>query len=104
MWDLALDGNTSGSGSLGKWPSKLQTSWASLVTQTVKNLPAMQETWVQFLDWEYSPGEGNGSPLQYSCWHSPMDRGAWWRSLVGCSPWGLKESDTTEQLTLSLFA
>ena len=29
-----------------------QYSWASLVTQTVKNLPAMQETWVQYLGWE----------------------------------------------------
>ena len=27
-------------------------AWASLVAQTVKNLPAMQETWVQSLDWE----------------------------------------------------
>ena len=26
--------------------------WASLVAQTVKCLPAMQETWVPFLDWE----------------------------------------------------
>ena len=25
-----------------------------------------------------SPGEGNGTPLQYSCWENPMDRGAWW--------------------------
>ena len=25
-----------------------------------------------------SPGEGNGSPLQYSCLGNPMDRGAWW--------------------------
>ena len=24
-----------------------------------------------------SPGEGNGSPLQYSCLKNPMDRGAW---------------------------
>ena len=24
-----------------------------------------------------SPGEGNGNPLQYSCWENPMDRGAW---------------------------
>ena len=28
-------------------------------------------------------GEGNGTPLQYSCLENPMDRGAW-----GCSPWG----------------
>ena len=33
--------------------------------------------------------EGNGNPLQYSKSHG-------WRSLVGCSPWGLKESDTLE--------
>ena len=26
--------------------------WASLMAQMVKNLPAMQETWVQSLDWE----------------------------------------------------
>ena len=32
--------------------SPLQYSWASLVAQLVKNLPAMQETWVQSLDWE----------------------------------------------------
>ena len=25
-----------------------------------------------------SPGEGNGSPLQYSCLENSMDRGAWW--------------------------
>jgi len=30
----------------------LQYSWASLVAQTVKNPPAMQETWVQSLCWE----------------------------------------------------
>ena len=32
----------------------------------VKNLPAMQETWVQSLGWEDSPGGGHGNPLQYS--------------------------------------
>ena len=39
---------------------------ASLVAQLVKNLPAMQETWVRSLGWEDSPGEGKGNPLQYS--------------------------------------
>ena len=42
-----------------------------------------------------SPGEGNSNPLQYSCLENPMDRE---RSLAGYSPWGRKESDTTEQL------
>ena len=43
------------------------------------------------------PGKGNGNPLQYSCLENPVDRGAWW------APWGRKELDTTERLTLSLF-
>ena len=30
-----------------------------------------------------SPGEGNGSPLQYSCLGNPMDRGAWWAIVHG---------------------
>ena len=47
--------------------------WASLVAQLVKNLPAMQETWVQSLGWEDSPGEGNGCPLQYSGLEYSMD-------------------------------
>ena len=42
----------------------------------VKNLPAMQETQVQSLGGEDSPGEGNGNPLQYSCLEKSMDRGA----------------------------
>ena len=37
----------------------------------------MQETWVQSLGQEESPGERNGNPLQYSCLENPMDRGAW---------------------------
>ena len=40
-----------------------------------------------------SPGEGNGTPLQCSCLENPMDGGA-----CGYSPWGGKESDTTERL------
>ena len=30
-----------------------------------------------------SPGEGNGSPLQYSCLENLMDRGAWWDTVRG---------------------
>ena len=41
------------------------------------------------------PGVGNGNPFQYSCLENPHGQ----RSLVGCSPWGHKESDTTEQLS-----
>ena len=71
------------------------TILASVVAKTVENLPAMQETWVGFPGWEDSPGEENGNPLQYSGLENFMDR--------GYSPWGHKEWDMTEQLTLSLF-
>ena len=49
----------------------------SLVPQTVKNLPAMRETQIQFLGQEDPPGEGHGNPLQYSCLENSMDRRAW---------------------------
>ena len=62
-----------------------------MVAQRVKNLPAMQETWVQYLGCEDSLGEGNGNPLQYSCLENPMDGGAWRATVHG----GHKESDTT---------
>ena len=48
----------------------------TLVAQTVKNLPAMQETWVRSLGWEDSVEKGHGYPLQYSCLENFMDRGA----------------------------
>ena len=56
-------------------------SQGSLVTQTVKNLPAMQEILVRFLGQEDPPGGGHGNLLQYSCLENPMDRGAW-RAIV----------------------
>ena len=45
-------GSIPGSGISRGYP--LQYSWASLVTQMVKDLPAMWETWVQSLGWEDS--------------------------------------------------
>ena len=69
---------------------------ASLVAQTVKNLPATQETWVWFLGQEDSPEKGMTTTLSLlpGKFHGQ-------RSLVGYSPQGCKESDLTEQLTLS---
>ena len=29
------------------------------------------------------PGEGSGTPLQYSCLENPMDGGAWWAAVHG---------------------
>ena len=81
---------------VGRSPGKgiaypFQYSWASLVVQTVKNPPAMWETWfnpwVGKIPWRrarqltpvFLPGEFNGQ-----------------RSLADYSPWGCKESDVTE--------
>ena len=71
--------------------------WASLVAQTIKNLPAMQETQVQSLGWE--------DPLEKEMATTPVllpGKFHGQRSLVGYSPWGCKELDMTERLTLSL--
>ena len=62
----------------------LQYSRASLVTQLVKNLPIMRETWVRPLGWENSPGEGKGYPLQYSGLENSM----------GCTVHGVAKSWT----------
>ena len=61
----------------------LQYSWTYLVAQLVKNLPAMRKTWVLILGQGRSPEEG------------------WPGKFHGLyTPWGRKESDTTEQLAL----
>ena len=54
-------------------------NYASLVAQSIKNLPAGQETRVRSLGQEDPPGEGN--PLHYPCLENPTDRGAWWAAV-----------------------
>ena len=53
---------------------KLRHVWAFLVTQLVKNPPAMWETWVPSPGLGRSPEEGNGYPLQYSGLENSMNR------------------------------
>ena len=50
---------------------------ASLVAQMVKNLPAMWETWIQFLGWEDLLEEGMATHFSILAWRIPMDRGVW---------------------------
>ena len=64
----------------------------SLVSQMVKNLPAMQETWVQYLGWEDPLEKATAYPLQYSGLENSMNRGTWQATVHG----GHKELDTTE--------
>ena len=55
----------------------LQYSWASLVAQMIKNLPAMRETWVQSLGWEDPREEGVATHSSILVWRISMDRGVW---------------------------
>ena len=63
---------------------------------SVKNLPAMQETWIWSLDQE-DPLEKRMATLVFLAGEFLGQR-----SLVGCNPWSHKESDTTKLLTPSL--
>ena len=56
------------------------------VALVVKNLPTSAgaaQAMGLILGSGTSPGEGNGSPLQYSCLENPMDRGTWWAAVHG---------------------
>ena len=68
---------------------------ASLVAQTVKNLPAMQEAWVRSLGWEDPLEEGMATHSNILAWKIHRQS-----SLAGYSPGGRKELDTTEQLSI----
>ena len=49
----------------------LQYSWASLVTQVVKNQPAMQDTWVRSLGWEDPLENGKATHSSILAWRTP---------------------------------
>ena len=66
---------------------------ASLVAQSVKNPPAVWETWIRSLCWEDPLEKGKATHSSILAWRIPWIY----------SPWGCKELDTTEQLSLSLF-
>ena len=66
----------------------------SMVAQTVKSPPAMQETGVPSLGWKDPLEEGMATHSSIVAWRIPMDRGAW-RAIVH----GVTESDTTERLS-----
>ena len=64
--------------------------WASLVAQMVKNLAAMQETWVRSLGQEDPLEEGMATHSSILAWRIP------WTEPGGLQPWGRKQSDMTE--------
>ena len=89
----------------GFWHVKIRgrqgSSGASLVAETVKNLPTVQEIWVcrrlRFSPWiRKIPWRRAWQPTPVSLPGKSFGQ----RNPVGCSQWGHKELDTTEQLTL----
>ena len=68
-----------------------QYCWASLVAQLVKNLPEMQETWVQSLGWE-DPWRKERLPTPVFLPRESHGQ----RNLEGYSPWGRKELNMTK--------
>ena len=82
----------------GKWEQIGTTSMevgASLVAKMVKNLPAMQETWVQSLGWKDTLEKGMATHSCILAWRIPETE-----EPGGLQSMGLQRSDTTEQLTL----
>ena len=71
--------------------------WSFPVGPNVKKYACNAGEWGSIPGSERSTGKGNGYPLQYSCLKNSMDGH---RSLVGYHPWGHKESDMTEQLSI----
>ena len=67
--------------------------WASLVGQTVKNLPAVWETWVQFLGWEDPLEDGLAIHTSNLVWRICMDRGAWRATVHGVAKSWTRLSD-----------
>ena len=63
------------------------------MAQTAKHLPIVWETWVQSLCWEDPLEKEMATYSSILAWKIP-----WTEEPVGYSPWGRKESDTTERL------
>ena len=61
------------------------------MAQMVKNLPTVQETWVQSLGWEDPMEKGMATHSSILAW-----RISWTEGLVSYCPWGHKELDRTE--------
>ena len=78
---------------------------ASLVAQTVKNLPAIAGDLGLVPGLERFPGEGNGNALQYPCLEDSMGKGAWRATVHGItkSQIGLSNQTTTTIFYLILL-
>ena len=93
-WWTAVHGVTKSQTQLSETKHNTRTTLrASLVAQLVKNLPAMQETWVRSLGWEDSLKEGVATHSTILAWRIPMDGGAWRATFHGVTKSQTRLSD-----------
>ena len=77
--------------------------WASLVAQTVNNLPANAGDLNLIPGSGRSSGEGNGYSLQSSCLENSMDRGAWWATVHGIAKSQTRLSDWHTHICIEVY-
>ena len=80
---LFVPGKSHGQRSLADYSPGVAKSWARLNTHVVLRCAVRIQ------------GEGNGTPLQYSCLENPMDGGAWWAAVHGVAKSRTQLSDFT---------
>ena len=101
-WKIPWTEEPGGLPSMGRTESDTtettQLSKASLVAQTVKNLPVMQKTQVHFPGQEDPLKKEMATHSSILAWRIP-----WAEKPDGLQSMGCKQSDMTERLTLSLF-
>ena len=81
--------------SIGHFGNRYQRPWDSLVAQTVKYPPVMQETWVRSLSWEDPLEKGKAT-------HSTLLEYSGLENFMDCIVHRVTKSDTTEQLSIHL--
>ena len=86
-WGLSGNESACSAGDMGSIPESGRSSGGEATCNVgdLSSIPGLQR----------SPLGGYGNPLQYSCLENPHGQ----RGLEGYSPWGHKESDTTERLS-----
>ena len=70
---------------MSRWPSEKSIAKVSVIYRSL----------------QHKIGEGNGTPLQYSCLENPMDGGAWWAAVHGVAKSRTRLSDFTFTFSLS---
>ena len=94
FWDLRVNQSRRAAVKMGRLPTPLQEAITTYCqgfpgSSVIKNLPAKQETQVQFLGQEGVLEKEMATHFSYSCLGNLMDRGAWQAAVT-------KESDRTE--------